>query len=48
VTFLIFTVLAFFILRLTFRIRFRTLALLSLVTGMAADLMLDLIVMLRR
>jgi hypothetical protein len=42
--FLVFAILGFIVLRLTFRGRFRTFVLLALAFGLAADLALDLLV----
>ena len=46
--FAIFAVLAFVVLRLTFRIRWRTLILAALIIGLAADYAVDVLVTLRR
>ena len=46
--FAIFAVLSFVVLRLTFRIRWRTLILASLIIGLGADYAVDVLVMLRR
>ena len=45
--FLIFTVLGFVVLRLTFRARFKTLIILAVLIGLVADFGLDLLVAVR-
>jgi hypothetical protein len=46
--FLVFAVLGFVVLRLSFRGRFKTLILLSVVFGLAADFALDLLIAARK
>lgn len=42
--FLVFTVLAFIVLRLTFRMRWRTLLLLAVLAGLVGDAIIDLVI----